>query len=912
MTDDKTRRISTEDLTDAADDYTCDPIELLASDFTERQRRGEHPSVDEYASRHPDLADRIRRLFPLIVAVEEVKRDGDHSSDGRVTTGGREIRQLGDFRIVREMGRGGMGIVYEAEQQSLRRRVAVKILPPQSLMSERSLPRFQREARTAARLHHPHIVPVFGSGEADGVHYLVMQLIDGHGLDRWLTAPSTVHAVSATQVAACSSDFEVSVSSPPLPSIAPPSTSQSTSPPEVCPQRFTPHQIAEIGRQVTDAVAYAHSEGVQHRDIKPGNILINDDHHVWVADFGLARCLHEEMTMTQSVGGSLRYMPPERFSGEGDERSDIYAIGVTLYELAVGGPAFLADDATQLVAKVGKGEIANLRSRRRDVPRDLETIVMKALHHDARMRYQTAGAMLEDLERFLAGRTILARRARLHERCWRWAKRNPLAATASLITVLAMIVAYIALGVGYHKTTRANRRVESAFRKEERARKVAETTVTMAVDALNEIIEELAPGGVSFESSIYDSDEDPVFEAVVNAPTPQVARVLERLIPLYGKLAEQAENHDTPQREHIARQAATAGAKLGSIHFQLGNYSEAAKALRRSIELLGEIPLDNRDVEWARQLASIGNDLGAVLAAQRKIPDALRAHREVLNVLEGFEESAESVPLRFEVARAHYFIASFGHRGQRGPAAPRSFGPRGLIDAVMVGQHIDIAVAELEDLRSEPLYHDQATLVLARALNVRASLRARDRDLREKDGQRSMELMEQLVRDHPQEPSFQFELAKTLSNAEPIVRFGPPGRWRAVEARQRRALDLLTDLANRYPTVPIYAVHQAEACFRLSGILTATKRSVAGREQLRAALDITAILAARYPDHPSYQALRLRLYRNLIRSYERDNEQQEAQQAKAEMRAEVEKLPPSLARRTMIQEVVRSVLGSVP
>jgi hypothetical protein len=173
-------------------DVDRDPVEALAAEFMERQRRGEYPSIEEYTRRYPELADEIRDLFPTVAALEGFKLDkvGRQALEGRQGPPG----YLGDFRIIREIGRGGMGIVYEAEQESLGRRVALKVLPQQALLDATKRRRFEREARTAARLHHTNIVPVFGVGEQDGLHYYVMQLIRGVGLDAVIKALRRDHA----------------------------------------------------------------------------------------------------------------------------------------------------------------------------------------------------------------------------------------------------------------------------------------------------------------------------------------------------------------------------------------------------------------------------------------------------------------------------------------------------------------------------------------------------------------------------------------------------------------------------------------------------------------------------------------------------------------------------------------------
>jgi hypothetical protein len=164
-----------------------DPLEVLAAEFIERQRSGQFPSISEYVSRHPELTAEIQELFPTIAAIEQLKAHKEESSGMRVSLGAPKLDRLGDFRILGEIGRGGMGIVYEAFQESLGRHVAVKVLPKQSLLDPKHLQRFQRESQTAARLHHTNIVPVFGVGEQEGFHYIVMQLIRGVGLDAILS-----------------------------------------------------------------------------------------------------------------------------------------------------------------------------------------------------------------------------------------------------------------------------------------------------------------------------------------------------------------------------------------------------------------------------------------------------------------------------------------------------------------------------------------------------------------------------------------------------------------------------------------------------------------------------------------------------------------------------------------------------
>src|SRR5262245_37433117 len=167
------------------DSVQSNPFDRLTDEFVTRYRRGERPAVTEYCQRYPAMADDIRRVCPTLIVMEEARPVESDASDEQVATRLMPTR-LGDYRLLREIGRGGMGIVYEAKQESLGRHVALKVLPPQAVLDPRHLQRFQREARAAARLHHTNIVPVFGVGEHDGVYYYVMQFIPGLGLDEVL------------------------------------------------------------------------------------------------------------------------------------------------------------------------------------------------------------------------------------------------------------------------------------------------------------------------------------------------------------------------------------------------------------------------------------------------------------------------------------------------------------------------------------------------------------------------------------------------------------------------------------------------------------------------------------------------------------------------------------------------------
>lgn len=463
-----------------------DPVEGLVDAFLEQYRRGERPSLTEYTEAHPEYAERIRALFPALIAMEEFGAKSDGSADHREEPFPRSDPmppRLGDYILLRPVGSGGMGTVYEAIQESLGRHVALKTLPFHHLGNAARLERFRREARAAARLHHTHIVPIFGVGEHDGLHYYTMQFIRGHGLDAVLRAAARLRQEPGRDDAAdhglvttlawelCNARFPPDDASghgstdSPASEMAFGVSSGSTatmsaglsSPGE----SHYVRNVARIGIKVAEALDYAHQQGVLHRDIKPSNLLLDAQGQVWVTDFGLAKTHDsDELTGTGDIVGTLQYMAPERFGGWCDPRSDVFALGATLYELLTFRPAFEGRDRVELIDRLLRDNPAPLRQFDRQIPRDLETIVLKALAKEPGERYATAGMLAEDLRRFASGRPILARRSSWVERSWRWSRRNPVVAGAVASVALALM-SVVALSMIYaSRQAGATRKIE--------------------------------------------------------------------------------------------------------------------------------------------------------------------------------------------------------------------------------------------------------------------------------------------------------------------------------------------------------------------------------------------------------------------------------------------------------------------
>jgi serine/threonine protein kinase/Flp pilus assembly protein TadD len=620
--------------------HDYDLIDRLADEFAARYRRGERPSVQEYADRYPHLAAEIRELLPAMVEIEQVKEDlGDEAAPAPA------LQQLGDFHILREVGHGGMGVVYEAEQVSLGRRVALKVLSQKTLRDAKQRRRFEREARSAAKLHHTNIVPVFGVGEHDGTPYYVMQFIQGLGLDEVIeelcrmgsggptpaAGSSPRRSAAARQVARSlmTGAFHAGSNGPamqptidgPIPSepdalatgLRPVANASGSDNPET-PVSGSGHglharssdttglsssvtlpgqsesgrkghkltywqSVARVGVQVADALEHAHRQGVVHRDVKPSNLLLDLDGTVWVTDFGLAKADDQQnLTHTGDILGTLRYMPPEAFDGRADARGDVYALGLTLYELAALRPAFDESDRHRLIKQVTETDPSPLRAARPAVPRDLETIVHKAIDKDPAHRYQTAGELAADLQRFLDDEPIQARRLTARERAWRWCRRNPVVAGLTAAVALLLVgITVASVGAAAHFDRVAKEQVRLAA--EEREAKEREAEQRQAAEAAKKLAEaNFAKARAAVDDYLTKVSESQLLK--VPGLQPLRAELLGSAQKFYQDFA--AEHGDDPG---LRADLAAALARVGDIHADMGARDPARKAYGQAVEL---------------------------------------------------------------------------------------------------------------------------------------------------------------------------------------------------------------------------------------------------------------------------------------------------------------------------------------
>jgi WD40 repeat protein len=406
--------------------------EMVLLDLDYRRSLGEGCKAGDYRDRFPGLDPAW--LDRAIAAASAASADpgagrGPASTwpETAVPPGSGDVRSrsFGDYSLTREIARGGMGVVYEAWQVGLERRVAVKMILAGAHASRDHLARFRTEARAVARLQHPHIVQVHEVGTHDGRPYLVLEYVAGGNLaDHLGGRPQTAK------------------------------------------------DAARLVETLARAVHFAHEQGVVHRDLKPANILLTADGTPKIADFGLARCLDLDggSTGTADVIGTPSFMAPEQAMGRGravGAAADVYALGAILYQMLTGRPPLVAPTPLETFQLVASEEPVPPRSLQRGLPRDLETICLMCLQKDPSRRYASAGDLADDLDRFLNDRPILARPAGLGERGWRWCRRNPAMATLTAsVSVLLVVAVLVAVWLGRERAAALGllRRAEDAER----------------------------------------------------------------------------------------------------------------------------------------------------------------------------------------------------------------------------------------------------------------------------------------------------------------------------------------------------------------------------------------------------------------------------------------------------------------
>jgi serine/threonine protein kinase len=558
---------------------------------------GGPPNRSAFLAEHPEIAD---ELADCLDGLEFI-----HSAAPRISSPepSHEVErlapatQLGDYRILREVGRGGMGIVYEAEQVSLSRRVALKVLPFSAAIDPRQRQRFQVEAQAAAHLHHPHIVPIYSVGCDRGVHYYAMQFIEGRNLASlirdlgtidakasWLEDPSRADA-SLPSTISVHSDSEL----PPARLLEPaePVRGKNDSPTNRGRAFF--RTVARLGAQAADGLEHAHGLGVLHRDIKPSNLIVDLRGNLWITDFGLARFEEDAgLTRTGDLLGTLRYMSPEQAQANRvvvDHRTDVYSLGATLYELMTLHTVFDSRDRHELLRLIATEDPIAPRKLDPRIPRDLETIVLKAMAKEPIARYGSAQEMGDDLRRFLADEPILACPPSLLERTARWSRRHRSAVVAAGgIAVLSLVVT---IGFLWYDQYRTQVHLEKVQASQHRERELLRTTVDAADKFTMQIFSRLS-------------------QAVAGGGGEEMKPLYEDGLRLYEQIVR--DSGDDPA---LRAWKAKALQRVGFFSMVSGRFDRSGKAYKQAISLfedqLGSLPLySERHKELAAALKGLG------------------------------------------------------------------------------------------------------------------------------------------------------------------------------------------------------------------------------------------------------------------------------------------------------------------
>lgn len=552
---------------------------------------GENPGTEGLLKQFPEITE---ELTECVEAMALLHPSGPTAPKPSSSPEAPATGVLGDYRLIREIGRGGMGIVYEAHQISLRRHVALKVLPVAATLDPRQLLRFKHEAQAAACLHHPNIVPVYAVGFDCGAHYYVMQYVEGQPLSapllerRKSTIPGVGRAddTDAMQEGPATCAYypeDLTENQLPLPFQVPraaPSASISG------PLSQGSHRnegycrmIADLGLQAAEALDHAHQLGIIHRDIKPANLLVDEKSHLWITDFGLAHLESEvDLTQTGDLVGTLRYMSAEQAQAQRglvDHRTDIYSLGATLYELLTLEPVFAGFTHHVLLQQIIEEEPRHPRQLNKAIPADLEIIVLKALSKRPEDRYATAQEMAEDLRRFLQDKPILAQRPSWGARMARWSRRH-----RSLVMTGALLIVLLAIGLGLSTwfIWKEKTNTETAYRLEAQQRQLAEEHFKQAREMLD------------FFSSVTETE-------LVNHPELREVRreLLQVSLTYYQGFIQQAQSNPK-----LLQELTDSHFRIAAILNQMGEDQKAQASVDRAFRLhekLVRAHPDNTDLQ---------------------------------------------------------------------------------------------------------------------------------------------------------------------------------------------------------------------------------------------------------------------------------------------------------------------------
>jgi eukaryotic-like serine/threonine-protein kinase len=780
-------------------------LSLLLDRYLAAMEKKEAVSVDELTEDCPELRAALTECVAGLQALHDLAAGADQDLFQRSLFNIKSLSpdlavdfELGDFVLHEVIGQGGMGVVYKATQKSLHRTVALKVLPTVKAITESQMLRFQREAELAASLQHPNIIPVYAVGFEAGLHYYAMQLIDGYSLDHQQAKSSRLSASHATD-----RDSNEAVNKPILVSDA------------LC-QWTDWREVLRLGIQAADGLHTAHEEGIVHRDIKPSNLLVNRDGKLWIADFGLARVSNDSsLTRSGDLVGTMRYMSPEQARGNAatvDGRSDIYSLGVTLYELLAGRPAFDSNDTVALLRAIDQEDPPSLRQFRRDIPLSLVAVLRKAMNKKRDARYDTASAFRKDLQRVLDSRATEAQMPGVVDQLQGLLVRHRHAAT---VAALAMFMLVLGLGINNARLQELKNEALENWNNAEASAAIARETV--------------------------DSLGQQIAKELEGVPGAQAARrkLLEGTLTHYERLAEVAGGNSV-----LDTSLAKTHAMIGGLRLELGQKEQAVKAMLRARDLFRQQLERKPEVAETKMEYAISlNNLARALSAVGQSDASRKAYEEAIAIEEVLWSTGYlSVAPELATARNNLglLLSSLGESKE----AIRNF---------------EAALEVLAEEKSQEMLKAsiQANMV---SLVVEATPEAMEPIARE-----ALEILEQKQISAPQD----IELAIKTSNTLNALGIASSHRkdYREALSAFSKSHDLVVKIAEQFPNDPRFEQHVVVALNHLGVVYCQSQDFQNGAFYLEMAVKRQRELVRQLPNEKSILKQMSQVLKNLSNCY---------------------------------------------
>jgi serine/threonine protein kinase/tetratricopeptide (TPR) repeat protein len=914
-------------------------LDRLVDLICEQIQCGSFVDLDELIRQYPDLADRLRVIYPTVVAIANWSHSGSQRTTDAGLWEGIGNREVGDFRIVRQIGRGGMGVVYEARQLSIDRQVALKVLPLAALVDTRALQRFRNEVTAIATLEHPHIVSVYAVGEERGVHYYAMRLVRGQSLADVIRELRNRASENSSLGGAIIRQVLSEMDRPP--------TGQSGEPPSPTATVVTGtdaaaaqtrsrrksqtarstgdaeyfRNIAQLVIQAAEALQHAHDNGIVHRDVKPGNLLLDQEGTVFVSDFGLARIeTGAGVTMSGDLLGTLRYMSPEQVSARReqiDHRTDIYSLGATLYELLTLQPMWSGNDKAELVRKISFEEPVSPRKINPAIPPDLETIVRKATSKEPLDRYASAGALAGDLRSFLEHKPIRARRPSIAQRIGKWTRRNP-----AIMWSAVLLLTLLTVGSLISTSLVVSANIEA---KQQNLR--AEENLDRVLQAIDDFLWRVGESGLANVPGTEQLRKNLLNDALAicqsmvrtegDSPGVQLRSAGARasLATIYRALGDDdAAGHELkiaiadleswvakyPDHDKItkARQdLANACNSMGNVYSGLGLPGKSVAMYQRALSINDglERPDDIVDDPKGRLLRGIfcGN-YGAALGDLKRDAEAEVWWQQAVYLLKTLvnrypHEADYQVRLGWALnglggalhnqrktgkAAENYLrsiavLREYAGKCSNIPWARSILGGVLLDHAILIGDPSELTEQRLQESRS---VFQQLARQFPNVPEYRASLSSAQLNLagvhRERGNlARSAELLEDtipiqksLVDDFPARPDYRADLAKLLADFSGVLRLSKSGPVQKSADALQQAIQQFGILVRDYPDVPDHRQFLCMAIERSANDLCDDGQIKDAEKAWREAVSVAARLVDEFPDNASYRSRLASLY----------------------------------------------------